>query len=213
MNNSSLSTLHPQLFFCTGKLVWNRKWSLSLVPAKPTKWLLYDEFVKNLMLWEERRVFTVSELSKVEQGAKVWFLFGSQGTWHTKCFCEGKKGRSDSEFSEISWFPFGWFAGVAFLGNSPFLGKVWSSSESTASLQQNMALGENAGLLTLRNTRERRGVARLGMLHVTMTSVRFLQISIFFWDGTSGPWKIWRKCVPSCFHLQVVYWRWPTMAG
>lgn len=47
--------------------------------------------MKNLMLWEERRVFTVSELSKVEQGAKVWFLFGSQGTWHTKCFYKEKK--------------------------------------------------------------------------------------------------------------------------
>lgn len=91
MNNSSLSTLHPYFFFCTEKLLWNRKWSLSLVPAKPTKWLLYDEFMKNLLLWEERRVFTVSELSKVEQGAKVWFLFGSQGTWHTKCFYKEKK--------------------------------------------------------------------------------------------------------------------------
>lgn len=78
-------------FFALKKLLWNRKWSLSLVPAKPTKWLLYDEFMKNLMLWEERRVFTVSELSEMEQGAKVWFLFGSQGTWHTKCFYKERK--------------------------------------------------------------------------------------------------------------------------
>lgn len=186
MNNSSLSTLHPQFFFfCTEKLVWNRKWSLSLVPAKLTKWLLYDEFVKNLMLWEERRVFTVSELSEVEQGAKVWFLFGSQGTWHTKCFCEGKKGRSGSEFSEISWFPFGWFAAVAFLGNSPFLGKVWSSSESTVSLPQNVALGENAGLLTLRNTRE--GVALRGWACYTWWRRLWDFCTFHFFLG----WQLW----------------------
>lgn len=108
--------------------LWNRIWSLSLVPAKPTKWLLYDEFMKNLMLWEKRRVFTVSELSKVEQGGKIWFLFGSQGTWHTKCFYEGKKGRSGSEFSKISWFPFGCFTAVAFLGNSHFKEKFGAHS-------------------------------------------------------------------------------------
>ena len=85
MNNSSLFNIAP-IIFALKKLLWNRKWSLSLVPAKPTKWLLYDEFMKNLLLWEERRVFTVSELREVEQGAKVWFLLGSQGTWHTKCF-------------------------------------------------------------------------------------------------------------------------------
>lgn len=133
------------------------------------------------MLWEERRVFTVSELSKVEQGAKVWFLFGSQGPWHTKCFYKGKKkGRSRSEFSEISWFPFDCFAAVAFLGNSPIQGKVWSSSESPISWsQQNMPFWEKAGLAHLfHNTRQVLGVARLGRLHVMIWEI-FCKLPFF----------------------------------
>lgn len=156
------------------------------------------------MLWEERRVFTVFELSKVEQGAKVWFLFGSQGTWHTKCFYkEKKKGRSGSEFSEISWFPFGCVAVVAFLGNFPFQGKVWSSLESPTSFQQNMPFWENVGLAhRVYNTRQVPGVAGLGQLHLMMASVKSSAYFIFSpRAGNCRHWRIGWKYVLLYFYL------------
>lgn len=159
------------------------------------------------MLWEERRVFTVSELSKVEQGAKVWFLFGSQGTWHTKCFYKEKKGRFGSEFSEISWFPFGCSAAVAFLSNSPFQGKVWSSLELRTSFQQNMPFSENAELARhVRNSRQVPGVARLGWRHATRASVRFSANFTSSWAGKSRPRRTAGEDVLLRPHLQGVHW-------
>ena len=172
--------------------LWNRIWSLSLVPAKPTKWLLYDEFMKNLMLWEERRVFTVSELSKVEQGGKIWFLFGSQGTWHTKCFYEEKKGRSGSEFSEISWFPFGCFTAVAFLGNSHFKEKFGAHSSHLPPFNRTCRGERRLGLPTASTTQRGPAVARPAGYMCWRHLWAFLQSSFFSsWAGNSRHWRIW----------------------
>lgn len=107
-----------------------------------------------------------------------------------------KKGRSGSEFSEISWFPFGCFVAVAFLGNSPFQGKVWSSLESPTSVQQNMPFWENAGLAHHdHNTRQVPRVARLSWLHVMMASVRFSANYIFSLAGNPRHWRTGWKYV------------------
>lgn len=161
------------------------------------------------MLWEERRVFTVSELSKVEQGAKVWFLFGSQGTWHTKCFYkEKKKGRSGSEFSEISSFPFGCVAVVAFLGNFPFQGEVWSSLESPTSFQWNMPFGENVGLYP--PCPEHQIGAWSGRTGPATGDDGICEISCIFhffsWVGNYRHWRIGWKYVLFCSPLQEVHW-------
>lgn len=161
------------------------------------------------MLWEERRVFTVSELSKVEQGANVWFLFGSQGTWHTKCFYkEKKKGRFGSEFSEVSWFPFGCFVAVAFFRQLPISKKSLELIRVTPPFQQRMPLQENGEpACHARNTRQVPGVARLGGLHEMTASVRFSANFIFSWAGNSRHWRIGWKYVLLCSHLQVVCWQ------
>lgn len=142
--------------------------------------------MKNLMLWEERRVFTVSELREVEQGAKVWFLLGSQGTWHTKCFYK------DGTKRQI-WFWVQWniMISIWLFCRRCLFRQVPISRKSLDLIRVTDLLPTDDAILRecwacLPCPWHQTGVwsARLGRLHVMLASVSFSANFISSWAGS-----------------------------